>query len=390
LPPHPQYVETDAPTTINTILVDEEAIFVGTQQGRGVYRSTDGAIWTALDVGITGPYWPKVKKLVKSESGLLFLAADDGVFVSDNAGERWQTLDMNLPHTNTGYGILLDDFKPTSLFVLRDNSEGQTLAAAFDGEGIWYLTVSPDLLMADLSPQIPPKAVLVVGPIDPPDHDSTNYNIDWANRMAKIMLDNGMRVVKIYWPDSTWENVRAALSGASIVVYKGHGFGIGDMPSDPTEMYGSLNGFCLVHPLDPLGARLGTQDMLVTTNRLAENAIAFFYCCYCAGDSSSDASPVSEALARRRIEAYSSTLLRIGGGGYFSGVNEEGILKDFFKYPNRSLGEIYKDHGGKPEHIYTHILWPDKAVWFDGDTTHGWNRAFVGNPDLTANDILEP
>jgi len=86
-----------------------------------------------------------------------------------------------------------------------------------------------------------------------------------------------------------------------------------------------LNGFCLVHSEDPAGARLGTQDMPVTTDRLADNAIGFF-CCHCAGGSASDPSPVSAALARRRIEAYSSTVMRIGGSGYFSGVNEEALV----------------------------------------------------------------
>ncbi|MGC9334477.1 MAG: hypothetical protein ACP5JJ_10035, partial [Anaerolineae bacterium] len=197
-----------------------------------------------------------------------------------------------------------------------------------------------------------------------------------------------VNVVKVYWPESTWEHVREAIGGASIIVYKGHGFGLGDIPADPTEVYGGLNGFCLVHPEDPAGARLGTQDMLVTTNRLAENAIGFFWCCSCAGSSAADPSPVSEALARRRIEAYSSTVMRMGGGGYFSGVYEEGILEDFFAHPDKSLGELYRSAGGDPDHVYSHILWPDQSVWFDGNTQVGWTRAFAGDPDLTARDVL--
>jgi hypothetical protein len=183
--------------------------------------------------------------------------------------------------------------------------------------------------------------------------------------------------------------VRAEISGASIIVYKGHGFG-GDIHPDPTELHGSLNGFTLIHPEDPLGARLATQDMLVSTSRLAKNAIGFFWCCFCAGSSSADQVPVSEAIARRRIEAYSSTVFRMGGGGYFSGVNEEALLEEFFSNPNKTLGELYKEFGGNPEHAYKHVLWPEKSVWFDGSEQSGWGRAFVGDRNLTAVDILNP
>jgi len=387
--PQPQMESSASSFMVHSILVHNGTMFLGTSGSRGLYRSNDGETWIACDVGLTGPYSVSIWKIVASNTGRLFAAAAiDGVFVSDSQGDRWQALDVGLPHTNTGYGVLLDGIAATALTLVRDEEGQQTLGAVFNDKGVWFLTVTDASLLHDLPPQVPPKAVLVVGPIDPPGHATTKSYIAWADRLADIMERNGMNVVKVYWPDSTWENVRDAIGGASIVVYKGHGFGLGDIPADPTEMYGSLNGFCLVDPTDPPGARLGTQDMLVTTNRLAENAVAFFFCCYCGGGSSGDSSPVSEALARRRIEAYASTVLRMGGGGYFSGTNEESILEDFFAHPNRSLGDLYRSAGGDPEHVYTHILWPGQSVWFDGNTQSGWNRAFVGDPNLTAQDVL--
>lgn len=373
---------------VHSIIVHDGVMFVGATP-RGLYRSSDGETWTACDIGFTGVYYFTIRKMVASSNGRLYAATSpDGVFVSDSQGDRWQALDAGLPHSTTGFGVLLDDVAATALTMVRDEGDEQTLGAVFNDEGVWFLTVADDTLLPDLAPQTPPKAVLVVGPIDPPDHTATRSYIAWADRLAEIMARNGVNVVKVYWPDSTWENVREAIGGASIIVYKGHGFGLGDIPADPTDMHGSVNGFCLVNPEDPSGARLGTQDMLVTTNRLAEDAIGFFFCCYCAGSSSSDPSPVSEALARRRIEAYSSTVMRMGGGSYFSGVYEEALLEDFFAHPEKSLGELYVSAGGVPDHVYPHILWPDLSVWFDGDLESGWGRAFVGDPDLTANDVL--
>lgn len=374
---------------VYSILVHDETIFIGVAGPRGLYRSSDGETWTACDVGLTGPYSVTIRKIVATKTGRLYAAAEaDGVFVSENQGNRWQALDAGLPHTNTGYGVLLDGIAATALTLVQDQGGQETLAAVFNNEAVRLLTVRDNTLLHDMPPEVPPKAVLVVGPVDPPEHVATRSYIAWADRMAVIMENHGLNVVKVYWPDSTWENVRAAIGGASIVVYKGHGFGLGDLPADPTEMYGSLNGFCLVDPTDPAGARLGTQDMLITTNRLAENAVSFFFCCYCAGGSSSDPSPVSEALARRRIEAYSSTVLRMGGGGYFSVTSDESILADFFAHPDKTLGDLYKSAGGDPEHVYPHVLWPERSVWFDGNTQTGWYRAFAGDPNLTARDIL--
>jgi len=375
-------VETRAPTiSVHSIIVLDGTMYLGTDGARGVYRSRDGETWTACDVGLTGPYYHSVRKLAADSRGWLFAATMDGVFVSWNEADRWQALDAGLPHTLTDYGVLLDNVTATSL-VIADEREGQhILGSVFNTEGVWRLVLADESLLQPLPSESPPKAVLIVGPVDPPDHTATLSYIEWSDRLAQVMEDRGMNVVRVYWPDSTWENVRAAISGASVVVYKGHGFGcVSDPPPDPTEMAGGCNGFTLVHPEDPMGARLATQDMLVATSQLANDAVAFYFCCYCAGHSSADPEPVSKALARRRIEAYSSTHLRMGGRAYFSGADEESVLADLLDHPDRTLGEIYEDHGGDPDHAHTHVLWPDVGVWFDGDAKWGWGRAFVGEP----------
>ena len=389
LKPRPKLqIETTTPSiSVHSIVVLDGTIYLGTSGARGVYKSQDGETWIACDVGLISH---SVRKLVASSNGWLFAATTDGVFVSQNQADRWQALDAGLPHSLTGYNVLLDNVTATSLAIIDEQAGQHVLGAVFNSEGVWRLVLVEESMLQPLPPQSPPKAVLIVGPVDPPDHTATLSYIEWSERLANVMEARGMNVVRVYWPDSTWENVRAAISGASIVVYKGHGFGLGDLPEDPTEMAGGCNGFCLVNPEDPMGARLATQDMLVATSQLANDAAAFFFCCYCAGHSSSDPEPVSEALARRRIEAYSSTPLHMGGGGYFSGVNEESLVADLLDHPDKTLGDLYGGVGGEPDHTYTHILWPDLAVWFDGDVEHGWNRAFVGTPDLTGNQVLHP
>jgi hypothetical protein len=51
--------------------------------------------------------------------------------------------------------------------------------------------------------------------------------------------------------------------------------------------------------------------------------------------------------------------MRIGGSGYFSGVNEEALLEDLFAHSDKTLGEPYRDASGDPDHVYPHTLWPD-------------------------------
>jgi hypothetical protein len=377
--PSPE-LELSSTITVQTMLAVGDTLYVGTIGGRGVYQTQDLVNWIAGDIGLTQPYSHNIKYLAVGRSGRLFAAGNDGIFVSADQGVHWQNLDAGLPHSLTGYDILLDGVYGSKVLVVRESAGMQTLAGVFNNQGIKYLTITDQTLLQVPPPQAPPKAVLVVGPVDPPEHTSTLYYIQWSNDLATIMQNNGMQVVKVYWPDSTWENVRAAISGASIVVYKGHGYGLGEVPADPTDMYGSLHGFC----------RLGTQDMLFTTNRLAKNAIGFWFCCYCGGASSSDSTTVDEALARRRIEGYSSTMIQMGGIGYFSCVDEAAIIKDLFLYPDKTLGEIYRDHGGVADNIYNHVLFPELAVWFDGSQATTWGRAFVGDPNITARQILNP
>jgi len=377
---------------VQSLYVNDDVMFVGAEP-RGLYKSRDGSNWTACDVGLTMPYWGAIRKVVGSTNGSLFAAADeDGVFMSDNDGESWQILDAGLLHSTnaTAYGHILDGVGASTLTILREDGDEQTIGAVFNEKGIWLKTVTSETLLPDLSPESPPKAVLIVGPVDPPEHTATNSYIEWADKLAEIMTKKGINVVKVYWPYSTWENVRAALMGASIVVYKGHGFGVGDVSADPTEMVGGCNGFCLVNPEEPDGARLGTQDMLVTTTKLADNAVGFFFCCSCAGSSAADPTPVSIELAKRRIESYASTVMFMGGRAYFSGINEEKLLEDFLNHPTQTLGELFTNIEGQPDHKFTHVLWPDLSVWFDGNTEVGWGGAFVGDPDLTPMDILTP
>jgi len=103
----------------------------------------------------------------------------------------------------------------------------------------------------------------------------------------------GLEVVRLYHPEATWDNVRANLSGASIVLYEGHGFGYAEGDLNYLVTGGSNNGFCITDPTNLSGASLATQDMLVAYTQLARNAMVEVLACYAAGTSALDAAVIS-------------------------------------------------------------------------------------------------
>src|SRR6476469_10262207 len=62
---------------------------------------------------------------------------------------------------------------------------------------------------------------LLVGPAGA----ATPYYRQLADQAAAAAAKVTPNVVRVYSPDATWEHVKAALQGASVVVYLGHGNG---------------------------------------------------------------------------------------------------------------------------------------------------------------------
>src|SRR5689334_11393612 len=68
---------------------------------------------------------------------------------------------------------------------------------------------------------VAPKVVLIVGPAGGATPSYRRLADEAAAAAAKLTTN----VVKVYSPDATWPNVKAALKDASVVVYLGHGNG---------------------------------------------------------------------------------------------------------------------------------------------------------------------
>ncbi|HUX68697.1 MAG TPA: hypothetical protein VMV31_14520 [Terriglobales bacterium] len=124
-----------------------------------VYRTTDyGATWTKITAGL--PIEPNgyAHQVIEDPSrpDLLFLGTEGGVYVSFNAGDQWQPLQLNLPHVpvygltvqNTWHDLvlgtygrgfwILDDITPLEKFAAATASAPATLfplRAAYEFRG---------------------------------------------------------------------------------------------------------------------------------------------------------------------------------------------------------------------------------------------------------------
>ena len=137
------------------------------------------------------------------------------------------------------------------------------------------------------------KVVIIVGAT----HGATaGYRAD-ADQAYAEAIKYTSNVVKVYSPNATWSKVKAAATGATIVIYFGHGNG---WPSPYTydPKYTTKDGFGLNATGDgncPTTNNKYYGEPYVATLDLAPNAIVLLgHLCYASGNSEpGDAAPIA-------------------------------------------------------------------------------------------------
>ncbi|MBH31350.1 MAG: glycosyl hydrolase [Candidatus Marinimicrobia bacterium] len=114
-----------------------------------VWRTRDyGQTWTKIVTGISDGHFARAIREDPVRSGLLFLGTEHGVYASFNAGESWQSIQLNLPDTpirdlqlknsdvvlgTHGRGFwILDDYDPLREYSDRTAVESLTLFKPHD------------------------------------------------------------------------------------------------------------------------------------------------------------------------------------------------------------------------------------------------------------------
>ena len=133
--------------------------------------------------------------------------------------------------------------------------------------GVFAPAASPTLAATN------PKVAIIVGAT----HDVTPTYRNDANQVYAEAIKYTNNVVKVYSPAATWSKVQAAVSGASIVVYLGHGNG---WPSPYTfdPAYTTKDGFGLNSDLNGDGKLTDYENKYygepsIRTLKFAPNAV---------------------------------------------------------------------------------------------------------------------
>jgi hypothetical protein len=256
-----------------------------------------------------------------------------------------------------------------------------------------------------------PKVAIIVGPTGA----QTDGYRSSADQLASTATAAGAEVVKVYSPNATWANVRAAVDGASIVVYLGHGNGFPSPYSsteDPTKVNGwGLNRTTTNGDSDNWSSTLaycGEEALLGTLT--SADPIQWNYCggstgtdgitpapgfvmiyqsaCYAPG--AGETGGATEAEARERVRNYSYPALALGAGAYFAtDFGASGLIDQILRYPERPFGEIYRNGNGYDEAAQRHFAHadvPGSEVWIQKTYAMGRSDywyAFAGDPTRT-------
>jgi putative cell wall-binding protein len=262
------------------------------------------------------------------------------------------------------------------------------------------------------------KVAIIVGPVGGGSLQS--YFLSSADQLADVASAAGATVATAYSPNATWGNVRAAVNGANVVVYLGHGNGFPN-PYSSTQHKDRYNGWGL-NRTTTNGHGDDWQSTLVYCGEKAllgtltstDGAPQRQYCSggpitpapgfvmvyagahYTPGFGECYVSTCSVATfdeARARVANYSRPILQLGGSAYYATVHQSGareIVRQVLTQPGKSAGQIFRDSPGYSASDLVVVNHPDVAgaeTWLQRTVVSGmhFNKpdywyAFAGNP----------
>ena len=230
------------------------------------------------------------------------------------------------------------------------------------------------------------KVVIIVGATE---GTTSSYRRD-ADQIYATAIQYTSNVVKVYSPNATWARVKAAVAGASVVVYLGHGNG---WPSPYTfdPQYKTKDGFGL-NATDGAGDsnRVYYGEPFISTLELAPGAIVILnHLCYASGNSESGAADPTVDVARQRVDNYAAAFLKAGAAAVIAdGHNDvSGYLRDLFT-TSQSIESLWANQSNANGNIvsFPSTRTPGATAYQDPQTpTSGFYRSLVVRSAGTTN-----
>jgi hypothetical protein len=231
-----------------------------------------------------------------------------------------------------------------------------------------------------------PKAVIIVGPTD----EETQTNLDQGEAMAQNAEAAGMQVVRVFHPHATWDNVLAAIQGASLVAYYGHGYG---WPSNTPELWEVQQDGMGLNAYD--GSGVGEvhyygANKIRQSIRLAPHAVVFLMRgCYTAGNGLNSAPIPPVDIARQHVDNFASGWLAVGAGAVFAlafGTHFDYASRLMDATTDPTVDELFAlpgDYIGLNELYFDSVRTPGALNHLDADPRRGYLRAVSGDLNMT-------
>jgi hypothetical protein len=202
------------------------------------------------------------------------------------------------------------------------------------------------------------------------------------------------QVITVYTPNATWPVVQAALQGASIVVYVGHGNGF-PSPYRSAPYPETQNGLGLnpVAGVDDETHQYFGERYLAQEVRLAPHAVVILHrLCYASGNPEPGGPEPTPVVAEQRADNYAAGWMAAGAGAVLidDHLGPDFYIRSLFR-SDRPVEPLWRSAPSARGHLVTlaSARTAGAVEMLDPNTpTSGYFRSLVIEPGLTATQLL--
>ena len=234
------------------------------------------------------------------------------------------------------------------------------------------------------------KVAIIVGAT----HGTTPRYRSNADEVYAEAIKYTSNVVKVYSPNATAAKVKAAVAGASIIVYLGHGNG---WPSPYTydPNYTTKDGFGLNYDANGDGKTTDYENKYygepwIRELRPAPNAVVLlFHLCYASGNPESGAEP-SLTKAKQRVDNYAAAFIRAGARAVVANGHSHApyYISALFN-TRQTIDEYWRNAPDFNNHVstYASVRNPGYTFQMDPERAGYYYRSITGKMSLRTQDV---
>ncbi len=250
-------------------------------------------------------------------------------------------------------------------------------------------TVTPTAPAANAASGV--KVAIIVGAT----HGTTPTYRSYADQVYKEAIKYTSSVVRVYSPGATASKVKAAVAGASIIVYLGHGNG---WPSPYTfdPNYTTKDGFGLNADLNGDGKTTDSENKYygepwIRDLRPAPNAVVLlFHLCYASGNPESGASEPSLSKAKQRVDNYAAAFLQAGARAVVANGHSHDpyYIRALFT-ARQTIDEYWRNAPDANDNVSTYASArnPGSTFQMDPEKAGSYYRSIAGKMSLRTQDV---